>query len=113
MQSIYTSGTSNYSMANLYKSAGTVNIMSSYLPQNSSSSYVDAKGNTQTWAGDNICGPAITHTSSVVGYVGNFPNSLNTIVYSQSSYVGIDEKPLAYPSAPSFGVKLLKSKNNN
>jgi hypothetical protein len=32
MQSIYTAGVSNYSMANLYRPAGIVNVSSSYLP---------------------------------------------------------------------------------
>jgi len=88
-------------MANLYKIAGVVNITSSYLPPNSSSSYVDTSGNKQVWAGDNICGPSTNQSSSVLGYIGQFPNSLNTIVDSLSEYnTGIVEKPLLPPNAP-------------
>ena len=65
MQSIYTAGGSSYSMCNLYKPAGVVNINASYHDYNGT--YVDNNGNTNYSNGQMISKPTVTNTSALVG----------------------------------------------
>lgn len=85
MQSIYTAGTSNYSMANLYKGAGVVNITSSYLPQNSSS-YIVTKNGQQNWNGEILTGPTSVQTSVVLG-------SIKQVAVEQATNIEIKQTP--------------------
>jgi hypothetical protein len=65
MQSIYTAGGSSYSMSNLYKPAGVVNINASYNDYNGT--YVDNNGNTNYSNGQMISKPSVTNTSALLG----------------------------------------------
>jgi len=101
MQSIYTAGRSNYSVANMYKSAGVINISSSYLPQNSSSHVKNASGQQVNWNGDILTGPTITTTSAVAGIVSKFHNSFSET--QNNNYVfGPTNTGLSIPTAPTL-----------
>ena len=101
MQSIYTAGSSSYSVANLYTPAGVVNITSSYLPQNSSSFVTDNNGNTQHWNGEILTAPTSVQTSVIVDYVHPFPNSVQQIFETEKfvGYIPIPPRPPTFLSA--------------
>ena len=86
MQSIYTAGASSYSMSNLYKPAGVVNINASYNAYNGAT-YVDNKGNTNYTNGEMISKPTITNTSAILGLTSVVPTGFdqitNTTFYAQ------------------------------
>jgi len=101
MQSIYTAGRSNYSVANLYKGAGVINISSSYLPPNSSSHVKNANGQQVNWNGDILTGPTITTTSAVAGVVSKIHNSFSET--QNNNYVfGPTSTGLSIPTAPTL-----------
>ena len=99
MQSIYTAGRSNYSMANLYKGAGVINIVSSYLPQNGSSYITDNQGQRTYWNGEILTAPTQVQTSVVLGTVT--PD--NSFERTQENYVfGVENVGLSIPTEPTI-----------
>jgi hypothetical protein len=85
MQSIYTAGASSYSMSNLYKPAGVVNINASYNSYNGT--YVDNNGNTNYSNGKMISKPSVTTTSAILGVASTaltgFDKLTNNTFYAQ------------------------------
>jgi hypothetical protein len=89
MQSIYTAGVSNYSMANLYRPAGVVNISSSYLPTTGPNSvWSDNKGQQHVWNGDGMhSAPTQPQTSVALKVISNanaFEKTTNTLPAAQN-----------------------------
>lgn len=98
MQSIYTAGVSNYSMANLYRPAGIVNISSSYLPTTGPNSvWSDNKGQTFFGNGEMHSAPTQVQTSvalKVVSDVSNtFEKTTNTLPAAQ--HIDYNQNPSA------------------
>lgn len=77
MQSIYTAGTSNYSMSNLYRPAGVINFSTIYNRYNGT--YIDNNGNTQFSNGEMISKPTITSSSVAIDLVSKSIASFTTI----------------------------------
>lgn len=86
MQSIYTAGTSNYSMANMYKPAGVVNISSSYNTPNTA--WIDNKGQQQSWNGVTHSTVTVSSTSVIINI--NSISSINQITNVLPSVQHID-----------------------
>ena len=99
MQSIYTAGVSNYSMANLYKPAGIVNISSSYLPTTGPNSvWTDNKGQQHIWNGDGMhSAPTQPQTSVALKVISDAKNTFekvtNTLPVAQN--VDYNQNPSA------------------
>jgi hypothetical protein len=90
MQSIYTAGASSYSMSNLYKPAGVVNINASYNSYNGT--YVDNNGNTNYSNGQMISKPSITSTSAILGVASTIPTGFEQITNTSLRSQNIDYK---------------------
>jgi hypothetical protein len=99
MQSIYTAGVSNYSMSNLYKPAGIVNITSSYLPTTGPNSiWKDNKGQQHIWNGDGMhSAPTQSQTSVALNVINACKNTFekvtNTVPVAQN--VDYNQNPSA------------------
>ena len=89
MQTIYTAGVSNYSMANLYKPTGIVNISSSYLPTTGPNSvWTDNNGQQHIWNGDGMhSAPTQSQTSVALKAISDatntFEKTTNTLPTAQ------------------------------
>jgi hypothetical protein len=76
MQSIYTSGTSSYGMANLYQPAGVININSSYANLNTNQTALNVSMKSQN-SGPNYTGnvqvsnPTVLNSSITPQLIGN------------------------------------------
>lgn len=92
MQSIYTAGISNYSMANLYKPAGVINISSSYLPTTGPQSvWTDSNGQSQIWNGNGQhSAPTLAQTSVIVGAMQPSANSFEKVTNVLPSAQNVD-----------------------
>jgi len=86
-------------MANLYKGAGVINIVSSYLPQNGSSYITDNQGQRTYWNGEILTAPTQVQTSVVLGTAT--PD--NSFDRTQENYVfGVENVGLSIPTEPTI-----------